>query len=375
MSLELWTLAIATATALACALCGVLLVVRREALVAEGLSHAVLPGIVVGFVLLQERNAPLLIGAAALAGLLMVLAVQLLRRTGIVDPDASLGIVFSALFSVGILVASQRLRNTHFHAHCIIDGDLALAALDDVSVGGTVIGPRAFYILLAVLAVLGTFLALMWKELQMMLFDPGLARSFGLRPGLLHAAWLGLVSLTAVAAFDTAGSILVVALMIAPAAAAYLLARSLFQMVWIACGIGAASAAAGFGLGMGLDMTPSAPMASSAGLAFLVVFLLAPREGVVARLRVRRAQRAELRRQLLLHGVGSAGCAESELAGALRWSAAQCRQEIDRAVASGHVECVGERVCVTLAGQAHGRAYLARMLGGSAGRAPDPVAS
>ena len=99
MSLLLWTFAIALLTAATTALCGTYLVVKREALVSEGLSHAVLPGILLGFLWFQDRNSPLLVLSAACAGLLMVVLVHLIKRTRLVDSDASLGIVFSALRS------------------------------------------------------------------------------------------------------------------------------------------------------------------------------------------------------------------------------------------------------------------------------------
>ena len=99
----------------------------------------------------------------------------------------------------------------HFHAHCVIDGNLALAPLDVLVVGGMTWGPKSFFVMLAVLVALVVYITVFYKELKLMLFDETLARSFGFRPGLLHLVWLTLVSMTTVAAFETAGSILVVA--------------------------------------------------------------------------------------------------------------------------------------------------------------------
>ena len=128
--IEFWTLAIAAVTALACALSGTFLVLKREALVSEGLAHAVLPGIVIAYALIGDRTSPLLLVGAAAMGLVMILAVQAVRRTGVVDATASLGVVFPALFSVGVLLTSMDLAGTYFHADCIIEGNLALAPLD-----------------------------------------------------------------------------------------------------------------------------------------------------------------------------------------------------------------------------------------------------
>ena len=108
-----------------------------------------------------------------------------------------------------------------FHAHCIIDGNLALAPLHTIRWGDWILGPRSFYVMLIVFFVLLAFILAFYKELKIMIFDEVLARKLGFRPALMHTVWIGLVSMTTVAAFDTAGSILVVALMIAPPAAAF----------------------------------------------------------------------------------------------------------------------------------------------------------
>ena len=117
MTLVMWTLVIAVLTAVACALCGTLLVVKREAFVSEALSHAVLPGILVAYLIFRDRGSPMLILSASLAGLLMVLCVRLMSKTNLVYDDAALGIVFAALFSVGVILANQNLSGVHFHEH------------------------------------------------------------------------------------------------------------------------------------------------------------------------------------------------------------------------------------------------------------------
>ncbi len=326
MTIELWTLAIALITAITCALCGVLLVVKREALVCEGLSHAVLPGIVVAFVLLRDRSSPLLIAGAAATGLVMVLLVQAIHRTRLVDRDASLGIVFAAMFSAGVLLATQQLRNTHFHASCIIDGNLALSPLDTLRIGAFDLGPKSFGIMLILLLAIAAFLYLFFKELQLMLFDETLARGFGFKPALLHALWLAVVSLTTVAAFETAGSVLVVALMITPPAAASLLTNKLPSMLVISGLFAAISAVAGFYLGLYLDISPTGPMSSASGLLFLVVLAFAPRRGLFSRWKRRLRARQTLQEHLLLLRLAQlnahdskCGASDSGLAGELCW--------------------------------------------------------
>lgn len=336
--IELWTLAIAAVAALACALSGSFLVLKREALVAEGLAHAVLPGIVVAYALLRDRTSPLLLVGAAAMGLVMVLAVQAIRRTGVVDPTASLGVVFPALFSLGVLLTSVDLAGTHFHADCIIDGNLALAPLDRLEVAGRDLGPRAFWtVSSALLAVLG-FVLLLFKELKLTAFDAELAGSLGLRPGRLHLAWLAVVSLTIVASFEAAGSILVVALMIAPPAAAVLWVDDV-RLVLIVSGLLAlGSAVAGHAVAMALDVAPSGPMAASAGAAFLATLALAPR-GPVRLGRSRRRSLASMEGELVAARLLPSGSREPESVRAeLGWRRPRFDAAVARAVAGGEVQ-------------------------------------
>ena len=277
-----WTYIIAVLTAIACSLAGVLLVVKREALVSEGLSHAVLPGIVLAFLIFRDRSSPLLILAAGLSGLLMVWLVQWIAKTGRVKQDAALGIVFSGMFSVGILASSLNLKNVHFHAHCVIDGNLAFAALEDCNWFGVYLGPRAFVSMLLCVVGLTGFIALFFKELKLMAFDETASRLFGFRPRLLHMVWLAIVSIVAVAAFEIAGTILVVALMIAPAAAANLLSQRLGKMFFLSAILGTISAIAGVALSQQLNISPAGPIASIVGFVFLIIVFFAPHRGLIS---------------------------------------------------------------------------------------------
>ena len=286
-----WTYIIAVLTAIACSLAGVLLVVKREALVSEGLSHAVLPGVVLAFLIFRDRSSPLLILAAGLSGLLMVWLVQWIAKTGRVKQDAALGIVFSGMFSIGILATSLKLKNVHFHPDCIIDGNLAFAALEDCNWFGVYLGPRAFVSMLLCVVGLTGFISLFFKELKLMAFDETASRLFDFHPRLLHTVWLTIVSIVAVAAFETAGTILVVALMIAPAAAANLLSQRLGKMFILSAILGTISAIAGVTLGQQLNISPAGPIASIAGFVFLIIVFFAPRRGLISqRLAQKRAR-------------------------------------------------------------------------------------
>ncbi len=336
--IEFWTLLIAVVTAAACALTGTFLVLKREALVSEGLAHSVLPGIVIAYVITGSRTSPLLIAGAAGMGLAMVLLVQAIRRTGIVDRDASLGVVFPALFSIGVLLANAELSGVHFHADCIIDGNLSLSVLDRVNAFGRDLGPKALWTMSIALLSVAAFLALFYKEMKLVTFDAGLAGTLGFRPALMNTVWLALVSFVTVAAFETAGSILVVALMIAPPAAASLWTKNLPVLLAVAVLFAIAAAISGFYTAFALDIAPAGPMATLAGVVFLVSFLVAPSEGVVsARLR-RRSQSRSLEASLLAARAESSGPAPAEtLRAELDWPTSRFERALAEAVSSGLV--------------------------------------
>ena len=340
--LILWTLAIAVLTAIACALCGTFLVVKREAFVSEGLSHAVLPGILVAFLIFQDRGSPLLILSAALAGLIMVLLVQAICRAGLVDRDAALGIVFASLFSVGIILSSLHLRNVHFHAHCIIDGNLANAPLTEFHVAGVNLGPKSFVIMAATVVSLLVFIVAFYKELKLMVFDETLSRTLGFRPKILHTVWLALVSVTTVAAFETAGTILVVALMIAPPAAANLFTKRLAEMLAVSVVLAVASAILGVALGLALDISHAGPIAFFAGMLFLGSAVVAPRRGFLTASLKRRNQRAELFRQVLLASLRESGAqSHEELFASATWTRRQFQNVLSTCIAEGSVTANG----------------------------------
>ena len=281
MSLEFWTLAIAVVTAVSCSLCGGLLVVNRQAMVSEGLNHALLPGLAFAFWIWRDYNSPWLLIAAASSGLIMIWLSEAFQKTNLLDADASLGIAFAGMFSLGVLFVSNFLKQTHFHQDCIVEGNLAIASLDRLQISGWDVGPKSLIVMLLILALQLLFVIVCYKELKAALFDPELASRFGLRPKIFHLFWLSIVSLTTVAAFNVAGSILIVALTIAPPAAAYLVTTRLHYLLFMSALIGAASALVGFYASLSLDIAPTAPIASSSGIIFLVILFFAPQNGFI----------------------------------------------------------------------------------------------
>lgn len=267
---------LAMVTAVTCALPGVFVVLRHQSMLVDAMSHAVLPGIVVGAIISGKTHSPIMIIAAALMGLLVVIGAEKLRNTGLIAGDANQGLIFPALFAVGVLLLSTVLKSVHICEATVLTGDLNLMALESEHIirGSLDFGPRTMWYLLAVFAINALYIAVAWRVLKLAAFDPLLAKTMGFPVRLVEYGLMLLVSVTVVVSFETAGAILVVALMIVPPATALLISRTLWRMILLTLVIAAASAITGFYVALVFDLATSAMMAVVDGVIFLVVFVV-----------------------------------------------------------------------------------------------------
>ena len=364
MSITLEIQLVAVVVALACALPGVFLVLRRMALMSDAISHTVLLGIVLGFFVTGDVASPALMLAAAGMGLLTVLLVEAVRATRLVAEDASIGIVFPALFSIAVILIGQFAGDVHLDTDAVLLGEIAFAPFRRFEVGGRDLGPRAVWVMGGILLISGAFLTAFYKELKLSTFDPALAAALGFAPGLLHYAFMGVVSITAVGAFDAVGSVLVVALMIAPPSAAYLLTDRLPLMLLLSGLIAVVSALSGFWIAWWMDASIAGAMATMAGVTFGMAFMLAPGRGIVARMRQRTRQRVEFACTMLLihllHHEHTAAAAtearEDHLHEHLGWRTDRARRIVDDAVDRGLVRREHDgRLSLTDAGRSRAR--------------------
>jgi manganese/zinc/iron transport system permease protein len=356
---ELEILAIAVVTAVAAALPGTYLVLRRTAMVSDAIAHAILPGIVLAFLFTRDLSSPLLLVAAAATGVLTVALIEVVVRSRLVPEDASIGIVFPALFSLGVILISRAASDVHLDTDAVLLGELAFAPFNRFAPGGIDLGPAALWSMGAILVLDALFIGLAWKELKLATVDASLAALLGFRPALVHYGLMTMVSLTAVGAFDAVGSILVVALMIAPPATAYLLTERLGAMVGIAVAAAAVAAAAGWAAALALDVSIAGAIAGASGLLFAVAFLTAPRRGLLAQARRRSGQRLDFSvSMLLVHLLHHEGtpveaeeCRERSLHRHLGWRESWTRRVVGRARERGLVARDGEVVLPTDAGR------------------------
>ena len=286
----IWILIIGSLVAASCSLVGCFLVLRRLSMLGDAISHAVLPGIVIAFMLTGSRNiVPMLIGAMSM-GMLTAFLTDLLNRFGKLQSDAAMGVTFTWLFAIGVILVSKYTGAVDLDVDCVLYGEIVFAPLDTLAWGHYNLGPRAVWLTGVVCGLNLVFVVLGYKQLKICSFDPALATAIGINVALWHYLLMGFVSLTTVASFESVGAILVVAMLIVPANTAYLLTDRLSHMLAISVVVGVLSALGGYALAAWVDGAIAGAMAVVSGGLYVLAALCSPRHGVLPRLMRQRRQ-------------------------------------------------------------------------------------
>ncbi len=273
MSPDFWVILTGVLAASACGLIGSFLVLRQNAMLGDAISHAVLPGLVLAFLITSSRNVGPMIVGAGLMGLVTAYLTEVLSNTGRLYRDASLAVVFTFLFSIGVILVSVYTGQIDLDQECVLYGEIAYSAWDTIIIGGTDYGPRSVWTLGAMFMANLLFILLFYKQLKICTFDPQLARSVGISVKRWHYLLTTMVSLTVVAAFESVGAILVVAMLIIPGATAFLLTRRLDRMLFFSVIVAVVCAAGGFYGASYFNASIAGFMAVVGGVAFaLAVF-------------------------------------------------------------------------------------------------------
>lgn len=279
---------------LACAVVGCFLVLRRMSLMGDAISHAVLPGIVVAFLLWESLAAlPMFVGAAAV-GVITAALSELIHRLGKVEPGASMGVVFTVLFALGVILLEQfGGRSVHLDAECVLYG--AMENVLWVNPPGSFSSmftsaawegfPHQLTTLALVLFSNVIFIVLMFKELRISAFDPGLAAAQGINPSIMHYLLMTFVAITTVASFEAVGSILVVAMLIVPGLVGHLFADRLASMLWISALVAAIASVGGFIAAVMFDVNGAGMIGVMLGVILALAALFSPRHGWISRRR------------------------------------------------------------------------------------------
>lgn len=277
-----WAMATAAVVAAGCATVGTLLVVRRLSLLGDAISHAVLPGIVVAVLLGGRPGGLLVLLGAAAAALLTVGLTRLFQRQAGIAEDAGVGVAFTTLFAAGVLLVTVSGSRIDLDPGCMLYGILELVPFDVVEVFGWEL-PRAFISAAVVLLVVSLGLGLSWRWQLFTAFDTDAARAAGVPTTAVTVGLLVGVSLATVAGFEAVGAILVVAMLVVPAAAAELLVQRLSQVLLLAVALAVTGAVAGYLAAWRFDTSAAGMMAVVLGLEYVVAVLVAPQDGLLAR--------------------------------------------------------------------------------------------
>lgn len=244
-------------------------------MMSDAISHAVLPGIVFGFFFTGTLNSPILLLGAASMGLFATLLIAFLQKQARVQSDAAIGVTFTWLFALGIILVSLYTKRVDLDVNCVLHGELLYVALDPwITEGGINLGPRVLYVLGGVLLFNVLFVVINYRKLFLTTFDPGYAESIGISVSLWHYLLMGATSLTTVAAFDSVGAILVIALLVVPPATAYLLTKDLTTMLWLSVILGIIISVLGYFLADWIDASPSGSISTVAGILFTAAFII-----------------------------------------------------------------------------------------------------
>lgn len=276
---------VAIVVAIACALPGVFLVIRGTTMLSDAITHSVLLGIVLAFFITNDLNSPLLLIGATLVGLVVVWLIESLQRTNLMSSDAAIGIVFPLFFSVGIILITRYAGDVHLDTDSVLMGELAFVPFRRASLFGIDLGPASLISMVIILLLNAGFITFFFKELKVTTFDPVFSAVIGISPAIIHYALMGLVSLTAVGAYDAVGSILVVGFMVGPGLSAYLLTNDLKKMLGISVLFAIFNSIVGITTARYFDVSLAGMIATVTGITTFFVFLFSPLKGWIKKRR------------------------------------------------------------------------------------------
>ncbi len=268
-----------------CGLVGCFVILRRMALVGDAISHSLLPGITLAFLLTHSRDTlPMMLGAVA-AGVVTVALIEAIRYTSRIKPDAAIGIVFSSLFAVGVILISVFADEVDLDAECVLYGELGFIPLQDIAYFGDIeIGPEPVVRMAIITLIAIVLLFAFFKEMVVTSFDSGLAASLGINPTRYQYGLTLFLSIVIVSSFESVGVVLVIAMIIFPGATALMLTDRLPLALALSTVISGVYSLLGFHLATWLNASIAGGMTVIAGIVFGIVWAFAPQRGLIATL-------------------------------------------------------------------------------------------
>lgn len=257
-----------------CAILGSFLIHSKQAMMADAISHAVLPGIVLAFLWTGSRASIFALIGAATCGILITILVNWLKNKAKMGNDSAIGLMYTSLFALGVFLISRFTESIDIDQECVLFGDIAYVPLDNWQAFGMDLGPRAIYICSALLLFVSVIIRLGYRNLSLFCFNPEFAQSIGISLVFWNLYLLGAVSITTVLSFELVGAILIIALLILPASAAFLLTDKLKKTIVLSIIFSVISAIIGYAFAVWLNLNIAASIGTIAAIVFFLSFLL-----------------------------------------------------------------------------------------------------
>lgn len=272
---DLLTLLTAITIGLSCSILGCFLVLRKMVMVGDAISHSVLPGIVLAYLVGSNFNSSFMLIGAALFGVITTLLIDFFHKKLKLQEDASIGITFTWLFAVGVIMISLFTEsNTDLDQECVLFGELSSSFLDKIIVNGYLIGTRSFWLIFPVLILIILFVLFGYKGLQLISFNSEYAKAKGIHVGLWNLIFMSLVSITTVMSFESVGAVLVIGLLVIPPSTAYLVSKQLKRMLILSCLFVMISIFLGFYFSIYFDVSMSSMIIVVSGFIYFLLLIV-----------------------------------------------------------------------------------------------------
>lgn len=275
-SITLWIVLMGFFVTAACGLVGNYLLLRRMALVGDAISHSILPGLVIAFLIFKHVSVWVAFGGALAAGIVTVLLIEFIHKQSRVKPDAAICIVFTTLFAFGVVLMSMLETKGTFHidADCVLYGEIAFVPLEPPVIwNGWKLGPPSVLRMAVVFGMIVLAILVFYKELLVTSFDAGLSKSLGMKTGIWHYGLMGALAMVVVSAFESVGAILAVAMLVVPPMFAGQLSDRLPVRLGLTVFHAALSAIIGLHLSVWLNCSAAGAIVVAAALLFVAVWL------------------------------------------------------------------------------------------------------
>ena len=292
------SLLVLIATAVACSIVGVFVMLRNLAMICDAISHSILLGIVLAYFISKDLQSPYLIIGASIFGVITCACIELLSKTRFITQDTSVGIVFPMFFSIAVILISVYAKNVHIDTDVVLMGEVIMAPFNRLEIFGLDL-LRSLWIMSFVIIANLIFIGIFYRVLNISSFDRTFASMVGISTSILYYCLMAMVSLTAVASFESVGAILTISFFVAPAASAYLLSKDMKRTIVLSLIYAVLNTCLGFFLAWMWNLSISGMCATISGITFILTLLFCP-DGIIVRKISHYKKRAKFTKEMIV---------------------------------------------------------------------------